>query len=82
MHGIYIGMHTVPITSPQGAVLRGIAGQRGTYRAYRALFSRRPLLRRKGKSSTFRGPLDDLVRLVRLVRTKLQPAACIFAMHE
>jgi hypothetical protein len=73
-------METAALTSPQGAVGRGIFGQRATYRAYhayRALFSRNPLLLRTGKlpgNRCFVGPLGDLMRLVRLVRTKLQPA--------
>jgi hypothetical protein len=70
-------METAALTSPQGAVVRGIVGQRATYRAYRAyraLFSRNPLLLRTGKlpgNRCFVGPLGDLMRLV---RTKLQPA--------
>jgi hypothetical protein len=73
-------METAALTSPQGAVVRGIVGQRETYRAYRAyraLFCGNPRLLRMGKrpgSRLFFGPLGDLVRLVRLVRTKLQPA--------
>jgi hypothetical protein len=96
MHGIYISMDTAALTSPQGAVVRGIIGQRATYRAYRAyraLFCGSQLLLRPGKlpgNRRFVGPLGDLMRLgERLLDKRLKSQesprlapACTLPMHD
>jgi hypothetical protein len=86
MHGIYISMNTVALTSPQGAVVRGIVGQRVTYRAYRALFSRNRLLLQTGKTIGLEArtylPVPSALFSCSWREAPLLPAACILSMHD
>ena len=82
-------MNTVALTSPQGAVVRGIVGQRVTYRAYRAyraLFSRNRLLLQTGKTIGLEArtylPVPSALFSCSWREAPLLPAACILAMHD